>query len=91
MACIKLSVILNESKTLSMEVCGLKFIDSLNFLLCALTKMPAAFGLSEMKKGYVPHFFNKEENRHYVGPYPAAEFYNPDCMSIANRKAFYTW
>jgi hypothetical protein len=26
-----------------------------------------------------------------VGPNPAAEFYNPDDMSISNRKVFYTW
>jgi hypothetical protein len=74
-----------------LEVCGLKFIDSYNFLPCALAKMPAAFGLSELKKGYFPHFFNTEQNQNYVGPYPAAHFYNPDDMSISNRKAFYTW
>jgi hypothetical protein len=56
-ACIKPKVILNGSKMLCMEVCGLKFIDSYNFLPCALAKMPAAFGLTELKKGYFPHFF----------------------------------
>ena len=90
-ACIKPKVILNGSKILCMEVCGLKFIDSYNFLPCALAKMPAAFGLTELKKGYFPHFFNTEQNQHYVGPYPAAHYYNPDDMSISNRKAFYTW
>ena len=26
-----------------------------------------------------------------MGPFPAAHYYNPDDMSVANRKAFYTW
>jgi hypothetical protein len=42
-SCIKPTVILNGSKSLCMEVCGLKFIDSYNFLPCALAKMPDAF------------------------------------------------
>jgi hypothetical protein len=67
-ACIKPKDILNGSKILCMEVCGLKFIDSYNFLPCALAKIPAAFGLTELKKGYFPHFFNTEQNQTYVGP-----------------------
>ncbi|XP_056022017.1 uncharacterized protein LOC130054931 [Ostrea edulis] len=90
-ACIKPTVILNGSKILSMQVLGLRFIDSYNFLPFALAKMPSAFGLTELKKGYFPHFFNTTENQQYVGPYPAAHFYNPDDMSTANREAFYTW
>jgi hypothetical protein len=49
-ACIKPSVILNGSKILCLEVAGIKFIDSFNFLPFALAKMPAAFGLTELKK-----------------------------------------
>ncbi|XP_048775446.2 uncharacterized protein LOC125680045 [Ostrea edulis] len=90
-ACIKPAVILNGSKILCMGVFGLRFIDSYNFLPFALAKMPSAFGLTELKKGYFPHFFNKEQNQNYVGPYPDAHYYNPDDMSIANRAAFYTW
>jgi hypothetical protein len=90
-ACIKPKVILNGSKILCMEVCGIKFINSYNFLPCALAKLPAAFGLTELKKGYFPHFFNTEQNQNYVGPYPAARYYNPDDMSISNRKAFFAW
>jgi hypothetical protein len=74
-----------------LEVAGIKFIDSFNFLPFALTKMPSAFGLSELKKGYFPHFFNTAANQNYVGHYPAAHYYNPDDMSVANRQAFYTW
>jgi hypothetical protein len=88
---IKPKVILNDSKILFLEVCGLKFIDSYNFLSCALAKLPAAFGLSELKKGHFPHFFNTEQNQNYVGPYQAAEYHIPDDMSISSRQAFYTW
>jgi hypothetical protein len=50
-----------------------------------------SFGLSELKKGYFPHFFNTTANQHYVGPYPAAHYYNPDDMSVVNRQAFFSW
>jgi hypothetical protein len=74
-----------------MGVFGLRFIDSYNFLPFALAKMPAVFGLTELKKVYFPHFFNTEQNQNYVGPFPGSVHYNPDDMSVVNRKAFYTW
>jgi hypothetical protein len=89
--CVKPSVILNGTKILCLEICGIKFINSYNSLTCALAKLPAAFGLTELKKGYFPHFFNTEQNQNYVGPYPAAHYYNPDDMFVSNCKAFYTW
>ncbi|XP_061170747.1 uncharacterized protein LOC133180197 [Saccostrea echinata] len=90
-ACIKPTVIQNGSKILSMEILGLKFIDSYNFLPFALSKMPSAFGFTELKKGYFPHFFNTVQNQNYVGPYPPASFYNPDDMTINGRQAFFQW
>jgi hypothetical protein len=74
-----------------LEIRGIKFFDSYNFLPRALAKLPTAFGLTELKKGYFPLFFNTAENQNYVGPYPAAHCYNPDDMSVSNRKAFFTW
>jgi hypothetical protein len=62
-ACIKPKVILNDSKILCMEVCGLDFIDFHDFLPCVLAFMPATFGLSELKKGYFLHFFNIQQNQ----------------------------
>ncbi|XP_062567875.1 uncharacterized protein LOC134230104 [Saccostrea cucullata] len=53
--------------------------------------MPSAFGFTELKKGYFPHFFNTEQNQNYVGPYPPAAFYNPDEMSISGQQAFFEW
>ena len=91
MACITPTVIMNGTKILSMQALDLKFIDSYNYLPFALAKMPSAFGLKELKKGHFPHFFNTEANQNYVGPYPAASFYNPDDMTSSARAAFYVW
>lgn len=55
-ACISPSVIMNGTKILSMQACGLKFLDSYNYLPFALSKMPSAFGFQELKKGYFPTF-----------------------------------
>ena len=52
------------------------FIDSLNFLPMPLSKFPKTFGLTELAKGYFPHFFNTEANQHYVGPIPYAKYYD---------------
>lgn len=52
---------------------NLTFLDSLNFLPMKLAKIPEAFGLEELSKGYFPHFFNTKEHQNYVGPYPALE------------------
>ena len=41
----------------------IKMIDSINFLPMALEKLPSMFGFTEIKKGYFPHLFNREENQ----------------------------
>ncbi len=46
------------SKIMSMEIHNLKI--SLNFVASSLATFPKTFGLSELKKGYFPHYFNKE-------------------------------
>ncbi|KAG8173059.1 hypothetical protein JTE90_016151 [Oedothorax gibbosus] len=86
-------VIPNGSKLMSIEVKSLniRIIDSFNFLPMSLAKLPATFGLRELKKGYFPHFFNTPENQYYVGPIPDPQFYNPDAMSTAERQKFYSW
>ncbi|XP_022295019.2 uncharacterized protein LOC111105138 [Crassostrea virginica] len=89
--CVTPTVIMNGSKILSMQALDLKFIDSYNYLPFALAKMPSAFGLKELKKGYFPHFFNTEANQEYVGPYPPACYYNPDDMTSEARAKFYEW
>lgn len=87
------TVIPNGSKLMSIEVkcLGIRIVDSFNFLPMGLSKLPATFGLTELKKGYFPHFFNTPDNQTYVGRLPAAEFYNPDAMSPSDRQKFYSW
>lgn len=46
-------IICRGLEILYMEVCGVKFKDSLNFLPMALASLPKAFGVEECKKGYV--------------------------------------
>ena len=52
---------------LSMEVMGVRFVDSLSFVAQSLESFRKTFGLNELKKGYFPYLFYKEENMHYVG------------------------
>ena len=71
---------------------NLQLLDSVNYLPMALTKLPAAFGLSELKKGYFPHRFNTEDNQHIVLPHlPDEAFYDADNMSPSARTAFLQW
>ena len=84
-------VVSNGLKLMSLSSCGVKFIDSCNFLPMALAKLPKAFGLSELRKGYFPHRFNTPENQGYVGPYPEARYYAPEHMSESSRAAFESW
>ncbi|XP_068756329.1 uncharacterized protein [Montipora capricornis] len=64
---------------MSMELkeAEIKCRDSLNFLPMPLKVLPKTFGLTELKKGYFPHFFNRKENQQYVGPLPSIENYDP--------------
>ena len=57
----------------------------------ALSKLPKTFGLTELKKGYFPHFFNNIQNADYVGPLPAQKWYGPDTMMKPAREEFEAW
>ena len=59
---------------------NIRFIDSLSFLLKPLSKLPAMFGLTELKKGYFPYNFCIPKNMDYVGTYPAQKYYSPERM-----------
>ena len=91
--CLLPSLILNGVKIMSMELteAEIKFRDSLNFLPMPLKALPKTFGLTELKKGYFPHFFNRRENQHYVSPLPPIENYDPDGMSTKERQEFLRW
>ena len=70
---IKPYCIYNGAKIMFMEIpkLSIRFIDSLNFLQTPLKSFPETFGMNELKKGYIPHYFNKECNRNYIGPMPS--------------------
>jgi hypothetical protein len=76
-------MITRGAKVLSLTVSELniKFIDSLCFLPMKLADVPKTFGLTDLQKGYFPHFFNRAENQDYVGPMPEIRFYDPNGMS----------
>jgi hypothetical protein len=65
----KPEIITNGLKIISMKMEHLVFLKSVSFLLCALRKLPEAFGLQAAKSWY-PHYFNNEENLDYLGPMP---------------------
>ncbi|CAB4003301.1 DNA polymerase [Paramuricea clavata] len=56
-----------------------------------LADVPKTFGLTELQKGYFPHFFNRAENQDYVGPMPEIRFYDPNCMNSNDREKFLAW
>ena len=91
--CILPSLILNGAKIMTMEIesAEIKFLDSLNFLPMPLKALPKTFGLTELKKGYFPHFFNRKENQNYIGPLPRVQYYDPDSMNAKERLEMLTW
>ena len=88
---VKPSVVLNGHKILSLEAQGVRFIDSLNYFPMALSRLPKAFGVCELTKGFFPHLFNVPVNQGYVGPIPDVEYYGPDDMSSSTRAEFLAW
>ena len=70
---------------------SIRFIDSLNFLQMPLKSFPKTFGMSELKKGYFPHYFNKECNKDYVGTIPSKKHYGYNQMKPDERTKFLKW
>ena len=90
---VRPDLIMNGAKIMELSIMDpdIRFIDSLNFLPMPLSKFPKTFGLTELAKGYFPHFFNTEANQHYVGPIPDVKYYDPDGMKPEAREVFYKW
>lgn len=87
-------VIMNGSKFMKIKVAHLKmkFIDSRNFIPIVLSKIPKAFILSDIAKGYFPYLFNKCENQKILlYRLPDITFYNPGDMVPENRYKFMGW
>ena len=77
---IKPKLMVTGHKILRLEARGMTFIDGLNFFPMALSKLPKAFGLEELTKGFFPLLWNMVENQNYVGATPDAVFYGLDQM-----------
>ena len=85
--------IVNGAKILSLSICGgdIVFKDTLCFFQMPLSSFPKAFGLTEQKKGFFPHFFNTPDHTDYVGPLPDKEYYDSKGMSVERAKEFHQW
>ena len=67
--------------SIEVAVNDMKFIDSLNFLPMPLSKLPGAFGLKELAKGYFPRFLNTRANQEKIMSHlPDMKYYNPAAM-----------
>ena len=90
---IKPYCIYNGAKIMFMEIpkVSIRFIDSLNFLQMPLKSFPNTFGMNELKKGYFPHYFNKECNKNYVGTIPSKKHYGYNQMKPDERTKFLKW
>jgi len=77
--------------TMSIEDLKIRFIDSLSFLTMPLKKFPKTFGMSEIKKGFFPHWFNTIENWDYEGPVPPKEVFKPERMKPEDAEEFHLW
>ena len=91
--CVFPEQIVNGAKILSLSINGgdIVFKDSLCFFQMPLSAFPKAFGLTEQKKGFFPHFFNTPANQNYVGPLPDKEHYDPQGMSTDRAREFHQW
>ena len=90
---IKPYCIYNGAKIMFMEIpkLSIRFIDSLNFLQMPLKSFPKTFGMIELKKGYFPHYFNKECNKDYVGTIPSKKHYGYNQMKPDERSKSLKW
>lgn len=72
----------------NVSILQIRVIDSFNFSPMALAKLPDAFQLEFLAKGYFPHFFTSKENLNYVGPYPPLRCMDPMACPSKVEKSF---
>ena len=84
-------VLMTGQKILYFECGHLKFKDSMSFLNMPLENFTKTFGLTELKKGYFPHKFNREENLNYEGLIPDLKYYETECMNTKKKEAVEKW
>ena len=89
------NLIFQGTKLMYMHVASprnIRLLDSLNFLPMPLSNLPKAFGLSELKKGFFPHFFNtlanQNEKRNVL---PEKSLYGYEAFSVNKKREFEKW
>ena len=89
------SIIFNGSKAVYMRIGkgrNIRFLDSCMFLPMALAELPKCFDLTELKKGYFPHFFNKPAHYGKVfSSLPEPQDYGINSMSADKQRQFLQW
>ena len=89
---VKVSKVLMTGQKILYFECGqLKFKDSMSFLNMPLESFTKTFGLTELKKGYFPHKFNREENLNYEGLIPDLKYYETNCMNTKKKEVVKKW
>ena len=53
--------------------------------------VPQVFGITEEAKGFFPHYFNTDENQHYIGVIPDKKYYSPENMPPGVYEEFNEW
>jgi hypothetical protein len=56
-----------------------------------LDKFSKTFDIKELKKGFFPHNFNKEENQTYVGVWPSKDDFGIKFMTSEKKDEFEKW
>ena len=84
-------VLMTGQKILYFECGQLKFKDSMSFLNMPLEAFTKTFGITEVKKGYFPHAFNRVENQDYKGPIPPLAYYETHCMNTKKKQLVEKW
>jgi len=70
---------------------NITFLDSLLFMPMPLSKMPKAFDLGNVQKGYYPYLMNTRSQLGYVGPMPPREMYGVENFDPHSSKEFEKW
>ena len=83
-----LEAIVDGTKIMGIYFRKIVIKDSCLFLPMRLEQFTKAFQLSELKKGFFPHKFNRPENYDYIGPYVDKEFYGYNYFSESKRREF---
>jgi hypothetical protein len=81
----------NKIMYMHLKALNMKFVDSLSLIPIALKRFPDTFGLTELKKGYFPYFFNKIANMKYKGPLPSKKHFNYNRLKTKDRQEFLKW